>query len=506
MKTHTEIERKLRVHALFRLPTLAGSSWGVAAVESEPVIHMEATYHDTPDLRLFRWGYTLRRRVGGADEGWHLKVPGGGDARDELQVPLARGEVGAVPAELRDIVHALVRRADLVPVVTLRTERTPHRLLNAAGTVVAELVDDTVSILDGGRVAAVFREIEVEGVEVDDQIDESVLDDVVALLVAEGAIPGQVSKAASALGPRAAAAPDVPDLPWPHRHAPARDALRALLATHTRRILAQDVRLRRDLPDAVHQMRVAARRIRSCLHTFRDLVDPEWSGHLRAELGWLAGELGRARDTEVIAERLLGHADQLDPHDAERARAALSPWFAAHLAGARDQALTAVRSERYLDLLEALIIAAERPATTSAADQPCSEVLPALLHRSFRRLSRAVRELDRTSPSAQWHEARIHAKRARYTAEAVAPVLGPHVQHIAARLADVTELLGSHQDAYVCQEALRERLRDGAVDAETGFALGTLHGVEGVEELRLRAVFAQLWPQVRRDYKRNRPT
>ncbi len=506
MKTHTEIERKLRVHALFRLPTLAGSSWGVAAVESEPVVHMEATYHDTPDLRLFRWGYTLRRRVGGADEGWHLKVPAGGDARDELQVPLALGAVGDVPAELRDIVRALVRRAELVPVVTLRTERTPHRLLNATGTVVAELVDDTVSILDGGRVAAVFREIEVEGVEVDGQTDVSVLDEVVGLLVAEGAVLGQVSKAASALGPRAGAAPDVPEPTWPHRHAPARDALQALLATHTRRLLAHDVRLRRDLPDAVHQMRVAARRIRSCLHTFRDLVDPEWAGHLRTELGWLAGELGRARDTEVIAERLLGHAGRLDPQDAERVRAALVPWFEARLAAARDQALTAVRSARYLDLLEALIVSAERPAATAAAEQPCSAVLPALLHRSFRRLSRAVRDLDQTSPSAAWHEARIDAKRARYTADAVAPVLGPHVQHIAARLAEVTELLGSHQDAYVCQAALRERLREGAVDAETGFALGTLHGVEGVEELRLRAEFADLWPKVRRDYKRNRPT
>jgi len=506
VKTHREIERKLRVHALFRLPMLSGESWGIAAVDSDPVIRMEATYHDTDDLRLFRWGYTLRRRVGGPDEGWHLKIPASGDARDELHVPLDRGEVGQVPAELRDITRALVRDGALVPVVTLRTERTPHRLVNAVGMTVAELVDDTVSIIDADRVVAVFREIEVEGVEVDGAVDESVLDEVVALLVAEGAIPGQTSKAAGALGPRAAAPPDVPEIPWPTPKSPAREALRALMAHHTRRLLQHDVRMRRGLPDSIHQMRVAARRLRSVLQAFRGLVDPEWAAGLRSELGWMAGELGPARDTEVVLERLLQHAIRLPREDADLARAALVPWFEARGGAAHAQARAAVNSDRYLALLEGLIAAVHSPRTLDAADEPCGRVLPPLLHRAFRRLARAVDALDGNSPSEQWHAVRIDAKRARYTADALAPILGSHVEAIATRLEEVTEILGAHQDAYVCQEALRERLAPGELDAATGFALGVLHGIEGVEELRLRDRFTVIWPGVRRDYKRNRPS
>lgn len=506
MKTHTEIERKLRVHALFRLPTLAGASWGVVAVDSDPVLHMEATYYDTDDLRLFRWGYTLRRRVGGTDAGWHLKIPAAGNARDEIQVPLDRGGVGEVPTELRDLVPALVRGAALVPVVTLRTERTPHRLVNAVGQPVAELVDDTVAIMDGERVAAVFREIEVEGVEVDGHIDETVLDEVVALLVAEGAVPGQVSKAASALGPRAAAPPDIPDIPWPHPQSSAREALRALLAHHARRLLVHDVRVRLGLPDAVHQMRVAARRLRSTLHAFRDLVAPEWAAALRTELGWIAGELGPARDTEVILARLLHDTSQLVQPDADLARAAVIPWFAVRADAAHVRALTALRSPRYLELVDDLIAAIRSPRTTDAAERSCADALPPLLHGAFRRLSHAVDALDLSSPSEQWHKARIDAKRARYTADAFAPILGPRVQHIATRLEEVTEILGAHQDAFVCQEALRERLAAGDLDAATGFALGMLHGVEGAEEARLRIAFTRLWHGVRRDYKRNRPT
>jgi inorganic triphosphatase YgiF len=263
---------------------------------------MRNVYYDTADLRLFRWGVTLRRREGGSDAGWHIKLPvDGADAgtRDELRLPPTDGV--EAPAELLDVVTALVREAPLAPVVTLRTERTPINLLDAQGRATAELVDDTVAVLDGERTAAIFREIEVEGIPgPDGEIDESVLDDVVQALVDHGAVPGTMSKAAAALGPRTSAPPDVPEMRWPNPKDPAGEAVRAFLATHVRAFLLQDVRLRRDLPDSVHQVRVAARRLRSGLRVFRPLLEAEWADNLRVELAWAATSLGEARDADLV--------------------------------------------------------------------------------------------------------------------------------------------------------------------------------------------------------------
>ena len=62
---------------------------------------MRAVYHDTEDLRLIRWGVTLLRRAGGADEGWHLKLPvegaGDGVARSRFGCPLSPARTGSVP-------------------------------------------------------------------------------------------------------------------------------------------------------------------------------------------------------------------------------------------------------------------------------------------------------------------------------------------------------------------------------------------------------------------------
>ena len=61
----------------------------VVDVEGPERAELEAVYHDTADLRLAREGITLRRRTGGSDAGWHLKLPvSGSDARDEVRLPL----------------------------------------------------------------------------------------------------------------------------------------------------------------------------------------------------------------------------------------------------------------------------------------------------------------------------------------------------------------------------------------------------------------------------------
>jgi len=505
--THREVERKLRVHALFRIPPLAGTHPSISSVFPQPVVTMSAVYHDTEDLTLFRWGITLRRREGGLDEGWHIKFPvDGGDstARDELQLPLTEGSVGDVPARYRDLVSALVRGNTLSPVVTLRTERHPYHLLDSQGRLLAELVDDTVAILDDGKVVSSFREIEIEACDVETHVSEDLLEAVVQTLSAEGATPGSSSKAAGALGPRASAPADVPEPEWPRPNGLSGDAVRALLSMHTRRLLLQDVRFRRELPDSVHQMRVAIRRLRSGLKVFRDLVDEEWASGLRIELGWAASQLGLSRDTEVLIERLKRHTEQLDAADAARAWAAMEPWLAKRADEARLVALKSLSTERYAALLQSLVTASASPVLTEQADLPCSETMPPLVNSAFRRLRSAIAELTDESPSTDWHEARIDAKRARYAIEAIVPIFGDKARPVVARFAEVTDILGEHQDAYIAQEAIRERMSLGGVDADTAFSLGLLHGIEVRDELQLRIDFWRIWPVVCADYRKHR--
>lgn len=503
-QTYREVERKLRVHALFRLPDLVGVvpglggttvDTGISRVERRETVEMRAVYYDTEDLRLIRWGVTLRRRAGGVDEGWHLKLPveGAGDGvRDEVRLPLDAGEVGAVPAHIADVVTALARRNPLVPVASLHTARTAHILFDADDTAVAELVDDVVSIMDGDVVAGRFRELEIEAL----TTDTSVLEPLVRLLEAHGALPGSSSKVGSALGPAAKGLPDVPPSGPAGPDDPSGDAVHAHLVTHVRRFLLQDVRVRRDLPDSVHQMRVAARRLRSGLRVFSPLVDPQWARHLRDELGWAASELGLSRDSEVLMARLDKHADELAEGDARIIHEHVDPYLQRKAEDGREEALDALRSERHLALLDALVDAANNPQLTQAAEAPARTALPPLFAKAWRKLAKEVKGLRLDGPSETWHETRITAKRARYAAEALAPVFGAPAKDLGGSLSLVTEQLGEHQDAFIAQEACRSLAAE--FDGTTGFALGLLHAYEVESELIARVKLQELWPSVRK--------
>ncbi|MDQ4133901.1 MAG: CYTH domain-containing protein, partial [Actinomycetota bacterium] len=155
MTVHAEHEVKLGSWAGFRLPSLEGIGEGITAV-ALPDQLLHAVYYDTDDLRLARWGVTLRYRTGdpspgpGADPGqWTLKLPraGGGDGHGSL----VRGEIvcegssSRVPDEAADLVRGYVRTAVLEPVARLRTRRRGIALRDATGQAVAEVVDDEVS-------------------------------------------------------------------------------------------------------------------------------------------------------------------------------------------------------------------------------------------------------------------------------------------------------------------------------------------------------------------------
>ncbi len=162
---HLETELKLEVGPDFVLPDLGGLVPGQRVTEPE-VRLLTANYYDTSDLRLAEARITLRRRTGGADAGWHLKLPVGADSRRELQAPLGDAAAG-VPPELAQQVSSWVDGRLLQVVAVLETRRTVRNLVSTEGATLAEVADDLVT----GRIPGLgespagpvtWREIEVE--------------------------------------------------------------------------------------------------------------------------------------------------------------------------------------------------------------------------------------------------------------------------------------------------------------------------------------------------------
>ncbi|CAO5157322.1 Metal-binding protein [Frankia sp. AiPs1] len=506
-----EIERKYAVTPSFVLPKLGAVS-GVATARTRRTVTLEATYYDTDDLRLARNRITLRRRTGGSDAGWHLKLPVRVGQRDELQLPLdagggqiepALGTRPTPPAEFVDLVAVYARGAQLRPVARLRTLRTARRLRDAGGADLAEVVDDQVSAqtLGASTTVSSWREIEVELVDGGPEV----LDSVGELLLAAGArAAADSSKLARLLGPALAAGPG-PDLPTAprrlRRKRPAGEVVQAYLVEQVRALLAADPRVRLDEPEAVHRMRVACRRARSALRIFAPLFPAQTITHLDTELRDLAAALSGARDAEVQLAYFDGRvADLPAALVAGPVHAVVRAHLDAGMAAGREQALEMLRSDRYLALVDSLIELVRAPLT-KAARKPAGTALPVLVGRADRGLARRVGAAARlpVGPDRDelLHTARKQAKRLRYAAEIVSPLYGAKASDLADAAAQAQELLGIHQDATVA----RDLLRDWGVAAQaegdaTAFTLGVLLGLEECRGRMAERDFFDAWPQI----------
>ncbi|MFZ0217816.1 MAG: CYTH and CHAD domain-containing protein [Candidatus Dormiibacterota bacterium] len=488
-----ERDVKLAVSPAFHLPPLADTIPGaVAGPEAES--RLESVYFDTVDLRLARWGCSLRHRSGGSQQRpgeWTLQLPAGrtgGLERTELTYP---GPARRPPDEAERLVRAFVRRAPLQAMARLSTWRRQVALLDESGRLLATIVDDEVSILQGRRVAARFRELEIDLGDGAGETGLTVLDPLLMRLQEAGdGLTDGTPKHVRALGPIASvpevAIPSLPERPT------AGEVVTSALAMAVVTLLRHDpgVRLSRD-PEDVHQARVSLRRIRSNLRSFGTLLDPPWTAALRSEAGWLAAELGAVRDREVLLERVESEVAGLEPPD-QRVAGSLTQRLEAELAAARSELLAAVDSDRYLDLVEALVDAARQPRLTGDAANPAVEILPALVRRPWRQLRRAVDALPGDPENAQLHRLRILAKRVRYAAEAAAPVGGEPAAKFARRAAALQTVLGEHQDSVVA----REWIRGAAGSGRRAFVAGLLYGLEQAHGTDARARWRGAWDRL----------
>jgi CHAD domain-containing protein len=469
---HREVERKFDAEPGTALPDLV-SVPGVARSGPPVSTRLEATYLDSATLDLARHRVTLRRRTGGDDAGWHLKLPVAADERLELREPLGESST-TPPATLTDEVRALVRDRPLMPVAVLRTERTEHSLLDVEGRVLVVLADDVVHAeqrLGATVVVSTWREVEVELVEG----DRDLLAAVGAVLIAAG-LPA--SSSASKLA-------RVLDVPPPPSASLPKESAGALVVEHLHtqvdELLARDRDVRHDSPDAVHKMRVATRRLRSALVTFRPLLDRSVTDPVRDELRWLGAALGGARDAEVQAARLTASLDEV-PADLVlgpvRRRIALELQTQQRAAGAvLDDAL---RDRRYFTLLDRLDALVDDPPLSEAALAPATGVVPELVGGAVRRVRRLSRETGQGPDDRDHHlhEVRKAAKRARYAAEAAVPVGGRPAKRLAERMEHLQDVLGEHQDAVTSQAVLRDLGAVAYTSGENGFTFGLLLGHE----------------------------
>jgi CHAD domain-containing protein len=190
-------------------------------------------------------------------------------------------------------------------------------------------------------------------------------------------------------------------------------------------ITANEPGARQADPDAIHDMRVATRRLRSTLRTFRPLLERERSEALRAELQWL------------------GLVEALD-------------------------------GPRYAALLEGL----DRLVQSQLANRHRPRRLRRLARKAVRRADDALAAADHGRAGERGprlHEARKAYKRARYAAEALTPVAGRPARQLAKRLTELQDVLGAHQDSVVTGERLRALGVRAHLGGDNAFTYGLLH-------------------------------
>jgi inorganic triphosphatase YgiF len=466
-----EIESKFDVAPDFIVGDLAGLLYEGDTVEVSDH-ELVSVYYDTDQHDLLRSRLTLRRRTGTSDTGWHLKVPGK-DARTELRWPLSGHD--ELPEELRRLIAPFSHGNPLHATVRLRVARTRHRVQDESGRLRFEVADDQVRA--DGLSAAVesprWHEVEVElgpAGEPEDLLEAA------DYLNARGAFgspsPSKLMRALHGL-PVEAGQPRTAAAVLGDYLAEQCDAITAghfAIAT-----MPFDPDATAEPHEAVHRTRVACRRFRAVIRVFGELFDPVRASRLAAELQWYGAELGEIRDREVLRVRL-GRAVDLLPAFLVVGPVAqrIDELLLGELHEHADSLLHTMLESRYHELVDELAEWRDSAPFTEAAMQP-ADVLADYVAAAERTLTKRMKRAgSRRASDEQLHSARKAGKRARYAAEASAPVLGRHAGQLAKTASHLQTLLGEHQDAVVATAVLRRIADQVADEGDNAFTYGLL--------------------------------
>ena len=486
-----EREAKFEVPADFALPDLQNVVTGVI-VEAPSTRKLTTQYFDTKDFRLARFGSSLRYRGG---EGWTVKLPQGSDG-----VVLSRaehtfdGDPDTPPKEALELISGYLRGARVNPIALLRTTRRKIDLRSIDGQTLAAVMDDTVSVTPSiskdrpgnghARSRRRFREVEVELTE---SASPKLLRAVARRLQNAGAgVPDPTPKIVRVLR-EAAGAPATGEPEKLDERSPALSVIRHAIDASAVRLIQHDPMIRADFDmEAVHQARVATRRLRSDLKTFEPLLDKRWMAALSAAIKRLGKKLGRVRDIDVLIARLTDAAAAMPAGEGETG-AAVARRFEGEREAARAALLSELRSARYLETLDRVVESARKPKVTRNAAKPAIEVLPPLFDDQWRQAKKAGVKALQNPTDDNLHQLRIRSKQCRYAADTVVQIAGKPARAFAGAARDLQDVLGEYRDAMI---AFR-RLRELAVGDELAFAAGEL----AMNELRAAKKARKSWPK-----------
>jgi CHAD domain-containing protein len=466
-----ERERKFDVDPAFEIPDLT-SAVPPGSEARLSVQHLTSDYYDTGDQALRRAGITFRRRTGTDDVGWHLKLPHGDD-REELHAALSDDP----PAALTDLLLAVTGGAPMSVIASLTTERQVTRVIDPAGDHVADIDLDHVQAtahVDGRITVSSWTELEIElG---SPSVSGEQLAALARLVRDADARPSRSSsklaRALSTATPRAKR-PKKKDRPAPR----AGEILLPYLEEQRRMLLIGDVALRRGDDSVVHKTRVATRRFRSALRVFAPFFDPARASRLDDDLRWYAEVLGAVRDGHVLEQRLDAAVQALP---AELVLGPVQQRIDAHLDAnrARDRARlqAELTGERYLGLVGEIASWLDGQPPFTAEAERSDKAAIRLARKADDTVTARMRAANKQGDVELLHRARKSAKRARYAAEALRPILGKQAVRDAKRYERLQNLLGEHQDSVVAAQLLRELgAIAGSTPGENGFTFGLLY-------------------------------
>ncbi len=386
---------------------------------------LRATYFDTPDRALRKAGVSLRIRRAGRrrvqtikagdapaaglfdrDE-WEREVPG--DQPDLTGVDDAAGGLLAEPAVA----------GALAPVFTVRVDRTVVDL-DRDGTKAEVTIDDGVVEADGRSASVTEVELELKSgapaalFALARDLSRALPLRLGIRTKAERGYALMENKALKATKSHAAqVAPGMT----------AGQGFQAIGRACLAHLLRNEPVLRqaRD-PDAVHQMRVAMRRLRAAISIHKEILDDDRRDAVAAEVKWMASELGEARDLDVFIAKTARPASRARPDDADVA--ALVADLEARREAAYAAALEAAASPRFramlLDVAEWIEVGPWLSGRNALRDGPVEDFAAAVLRRRSRRILERGAKLAALAPEPR-HELRIAVKKLRYAVEFFAP-------------------------------------------------------------------------------------
>jgi CHAD domain-containing protein len=466
-----EREIKLHVPPRFQIPENVG-------IPISPRV-FTSTYYDSEQHRLGQLGLTLRKRVEKGKGVWQLKIPSR-EYRIELEIDSGSHHI---PGQFLELLIGFFRKHEPVQLGKIRTWRT-GRLIQEEGKYAAEVALDSVALLQENKIISRFREMELELKEG----KSGHLTVIRKTLEKAGAKPKPLQpKIFQALQlPYPLADPQVEPTAAPSEH------IRARLQAQINQMLIHDpgTRLGRD-SEALHQMRVATRRMRAIFRAVRTFLEPEWTKKIRQEVGWIGSLLGEVRDWDVLLESLRNEGSDLNSKE-QQAFLHIQKIFQDERSLARGRLLEGLGSDRYVDLLNTL-----DDSLVHLPFQSDHPPMTDLARKAFAKLEECVESTQGRFPKQELHHIRILVKRARYTVELSEPFLRKHAKRFLQQAKSLQEVLGQHQDALVLEHQLLSH-RTLTRSPGVAFVKGIL-----VERFRNRQKVArqnlpQLWEKLRK--------